>query len=84
MNAPLHAVSSMATRQVLADMATDWKHFGSDISLESIGGFAAAKRVDEPTPYDLVVRAADAIDKLAIRPVPFADAAKWRHGMQPI
>ena len=65
MNSPLNGISSMATRQVLADLAADWKHFGSEVSFESIGGVDAAKRVQDGAPYDVVVLAADAVDKLA-------------------
>jgi molybdate transport system substrate-binding protein len=54
----------MATRQVLADLAADWQHLGGEIAFESIGGVDAAKRVKDGAKYDVVVLAADAIDKL--------------------
>jgi molybdate transport system substrate-binding protein len=64
MNITLTGISSMATRQVLADLAADWQHFGGTVSFESVGGLDAAKRVQGGDPFDIVVLAADAIDKL--------------------
>lgn len=63
---PLHAISSMATRQVLAELAEAWraKH-GVSVQIESVGGVDAAKRVEAGEPFDLVFLASDAIDKLA-------------------
>lgn len=64
MNNPLNGISSMATRQVLADVAADWKHFGREVLFESVGGVEAAKRVQDGAKFDVVVLAADAIDRL--------------------
>jgi molybdate transport system substrate-binding protein len=64
MNNTLTGISSMATRQVLADVAADWQHFGGAVSFESVGGLEAAKRVRGGAKFDIVVLAADAIEKL--------------------
>jgi molybdate transport system substrate-binding protein len=57
----LTGISSMATRQVLAEMVTAW---GRPVSLESVGGVDAAKRVQAGEPFDVVVLASNAIDQL--------------------
>ena len=59
--APLTGISSMATRQVLADLVAAW---GRPVSIESVGGVDAARRVQAGESFDLVVLAAGAIDKL--------------------
>lgn len=59
--APLTGISSMATRQLLADLAADW---GRPVSMESVGGVDAAKRVQAGEAFDVVVLASPAIDKL--------------------
>jgi molybdate transport system substrate-binding protein len=61
----LKAISSMATRQVLAELAHAWQR-RSDyaLSIESVGGVDAAKRVQAGEPFDAVFLAADAIDRL--------------------
>jgi molybdate transport system substrate-binding protein len=64
MGAPLNGICSMATRLVLADVAADWKRLGSEVSFQSVGGVEAAKRVQAGERFDVVVLAADAIDKL--------------------
>ena len=61
----LKLISSMATRQLLADLATQWKRVsGIEVSIESVGGVDAAKRVLAGEAFDGVVLAGDAIDKL--------------------
>lgn len=62
MNAPLRVVSSMATRQVLADLCTT---YAQPVALESVGGVDAAKRVRAGEAFDAVILASDAIDALA-------------------
>lgn len=58
-------ISSMATRQVLAELAGAYlKRSGVVVAFESVGGVDAAKRVQAGAPFDAVVLAADAIDKL--------------------
>ena len=55
----------MATRQVLGELAQDWQErSGQAVQIASIGGVDAAKRVAAGEPFDFVVLAADAIDKL--------------------
>ncbi len=55
----------MATRQLLAELVTDYKKSANvDIAIESVGGVDAAKRVQAGEAFDVVVLASDAIDKL--------------------
>jgi molybdate transport system substrate-binding protein len=64
MNA-LKGISSMATRLVLNELAKAWEQrSGQPVVVESIGGVDAASRVAAGEPFDFVVLAADAIDKL--------------------
>lgn len=61
----LHGISSMATRQVLADLALAFEQKGaSTASFESVGGVDAAHRVAQGEVFDVVVLSADAIEKL--------------------
>ena len=65
MTATLQGISSMATRQVLAELAADWeRRSGQRVAIESVGGVDAAKRVAAGEPFDFVVLARDAIEKL--------------------
>ena len=58
-------ISSMATRQVLADLAIAYeKQSGVTVAVESVGGVDAVKRVQAGEAFDLVFLAADAINKL--------------------
>jgi molybdate transport system substrate-binding protein len=58
-------ISSMATRQVLADLVAAYERdTGIAGAIESVGGVDAAKRVRAGEPFDVVVLAADAIDAL--------------------
>jgi molybdate transport system substrate-binding protein len=65
MNPTIKGISSMATRQLLAELVahfeqrSDWK-----VAFESVGGVDAARRVQSGEPFDVVVLASDAIDKL--------------------
>ncbi len=59
MNTRLTAISSMATRQVLADVADAWRHSGDEVAFESVGGVEAARRVQDGEKFDVVV-----LDKL--------------------
>jgi molybdate transport system substrate-binding protein len=62
----LSGISSMATRLLLADLADAYRQrSGVLASFESVGGVDAAKRVAAGEAFDVVVLAADAIDKLA-------------------
>ncbi|KND62085.1 putative ABC transport system, periplasmic component [Candidatus Burkholderia verschuerenii] len=61
----LTGISSMATRQVLADLADAYAHrTGQHVAIQSVGGVAAAKRVAEGESFDIVVLASAAIDTL--------------------
>lgn len=65
MSATLTAISSMATRAVLAELAAAWQqHSGVALAIESVGGVDAARRVVAGEAFDLVFLAAEAIDKL--------------------
>jgi molybdate transport system substrate-binding protein len=65
MTRPLRGISSMATRQVLAELASAYtQRTGTGVSLEAVGGVDAAKRVHAGEPFDVVILASDAIDKL--------------------
>lgn len=66
MNATLSAISSMATRLVLAELAAAAvSATGIVARIESVGGVDAARRVQDGEAFDLVVLATDAIDRLA-------------------
>lgn len=66
MHAPLAIVSSMATRQVLAELAAAYEaRTGRPVAAASMGGVDAARRVRAGEAYDVVVLASDAIDQLA-------------------
>src|SRR4051794_37737681 len=55
----------MATRPVLAELTKLYRaEFGADVAIESVGGVDAAKRVQAGEPFDVVILASDAIDKL--------------------
>ncbi len=55
----------MATRQLLAELVADWQQrSGDSVAIESVGGVDAARRVQAGEPFDVVVLASDAIDKL--------------------
>ena len=62
----MKGISSMATRQVLADLSASWQADGGEaIAIESVGGVDAAQRVQAGTEaFDLVFLASNAIDKL--------------------
>lgn len=65
-SAPIRGISSMATRQVLAELVSAFEQrSGASVAIESVGGVDAAKRVMADEPFDLVVLASDALHKLA-------------------
>lgn len=65
MSAPLRGISSMATRQVLAELAAAWQaRGGAPVQVESVGGVDAARRVAAGEAFDVVFLASDAVDKL--------------------
>ncbi|MFM0516187.1 MULTISPECIES: substrate-binding domain-containing protein [Caballeronia] len=62
----MNGISSMATRQVLNDLASAFEaKSGERVVIESVGGVAALKRIEEGETFDIVVLASDAIDRLA-------------------
>lgn len=61
----IKGISSMATRQVLAELVAGFeKQSGCKVVIEAVGGVDAAKRVQAGEAFDVVVLASDAIDKL--------------------
>jgi molybdate transport system substrate-binding protein len=65
MSTRIKAISSMATRQLLADLSAAYRQrSGSMVEVEAVGGVDAARRVQAGEPFDAVFLAADAIDKL--------------------
>jgi molybdate transport system substrate-binding protein len=66
MTRPVRAISSMATRLVLGELAASYEQrSGRRVQIESVGGVDAARRVQAGEPFDVVVLASDAIDELA-------------------
>jgi molybdate transport system substrate-binding protein len=65
MSTQIKGISSMATRQVLADLVANFqRQTGQSVHIESVGGVDAAKRVQAGEAFDVVILASDAIDKL--------------------
>lgn len=66
MSTALKGISSMATRQVLTELAQAWQAQGGQaVQIESVGGVDAAQRVQAgQEAFDLVFLASNAIDKL--------------------
>lgn len=67
MNSPttLTGISSMATRQVLAELTAAYaQRSGVRVAIESVGGVDAARRVAAGEAFDVVCLASDAIDTL--------------------
>lgn len=64
-NLPLTGISSMATRQVLADLLElHARQGGPAVQVESVGGVDAARRVQADESFDVVFLASKAIDEL--------------------
>lgn len=62
---PLRGISSMATRALLAQLVAEFEQRGGPpVSIESVGGVDAARRVQAGEDFDLVTLAADAIERL--------------------
>ena len=64
-------ISSMATRQVLAELATAYHQWDGaevdvEVAFESVGGVDAVKRLQAGELFDLAVLASDAIDTLTV------------------
>lgn len=61
----LRGISSMATRQLLAELGAMYRESAQvNVEIESVGGVDAAKRVQAGEAFDVVILASDAIDKL--------------------
>ena len=60
----LTGISSMATRAVLNELAAAYPAAGVSVAIASVGGVDAARRVQAGEVFDIVVLAADAIDRL--------------------
>lgn len=64
-NSPLKMLSSMATREVLSELAAQYEQgSGQPVAAEAAGGVDVAKRVQAGEALDVVVLASNAIDKL--------------------
>jgi molybdate transport system substrate-binding protein len=62
---PIRILSSMATKQILADLVALYQtRTGQAACVESVGGVDAAKRVQAGEAFDLVVLARNAMDTL--------------------
>lgn len=65
MSESIVGISSKATQQVLAELAAAYtQRSGMAVAIESVGGVDAARRVQAGEAFDVVLLAADAIDKL--------------------
>jgi molybdate transport system substrate-binding protein len=66
MVSPIRIISSMATKQVLADLIALYQQAHPDavIELESVGGVDAAKRVQAGEAFDIVALASNAVAQL--------------------
>jgi len=65
MTSTLRGISSMATRQVLAELSQAYaQRSGVAVAIESVGGVDAAKRVAAGEAFDAVLLASDAVDRL--------------------
>jgi molybdate transport system substrate-binding protein len=62
---PLKLLSSMATRELLAELSAQYERsHGQPVVAEASGGVDVAKRVQSGEPVDVVVLASNVIDKL--------------------
>lgn len=66
MERSIRLIASMATRSLLVDVAAAWRgdHADTPVSIEAAGGVDVARRVAAGEPFDIVVLAAEAIDRL--------------------
>lgn len=61
----LHVISSMATKAVLAELARSYEASAAErVTVESVGGVDAKKRVEAGETFDAVVLSSEAIDEL--------------------
>ena len=62
---PIVGISSMATRPVLAELGVAYEQAtGQRVAIEAVGGVDAARRVAAGEAFDVVMLAADALDRL--------------------
>jgi molybdate transport system substrate-binding protein len=62
---PIRIISSMATRQLLAELVAAYGQTSSQpVQVESVGGVDAARRVQAGEVFDIVALASDALDRL--------------------
>ena len=62
----ISGISSMAMRQVLAELCEDYRRrSGGEVAVASMGGVEVLRRVESGEAFDFVVSAAEAIEKLA-------------------
>ena len=65
MTPAITGISSMATRQLLADLVADYQRAGGGrVAIESVGGVDAARRVKAGEAFDFVILASNAIEQL--------------------
>jgi molybdate transport system substrate-binding protein len=65
MRTRITGISSMATRQVLAELARTYEErSGCEVAIESVGGVDAARRVASGEVFDVAVLASDALERL--------------------
>lgn len=65
MASTISIISSMATRQVLAELVAQFQQTSAQqVSVESVGGVDAARRVQAGEAFDVVILAANAIEQL--------------------
>jgi molybdate transport system substrate-binding protein len=66
MNDPIRIISSMATKRLLADLVSAFERVSPQphVTVESVGGVEAVKRVAAGEPFDVVVLASGPIDSL--------------------
>jgi molybdate transport system substrate-binding protein len=65
MAADIIGISSMATRQILAELSSAYQgKTGRTVAIEAVGGVDAAKRIRAGEKFDIVVLADDAMKKL--------------------
>jgi molybdate transport system substrate-binding protein len=66
MNERITGICSMAMRLVLAELSAAYEQqSGNAVSVESVGGVDAARRIEAGEAFDFVVLASQAIDRLA-------------------
>jgi molybdate transport system substrate-binding protein len=67
MTRQITSISSMATRQILADLAESYEQrTGTQVAIQSMGGVEAARRVRAGEPADIVVLASKVMERLEV------------------